>query len=100
MSTNPFQTAPLPIPLTGWNLQAPEVFRPDALARHLDRNQDWLQARPRSSNRIDTSLFPSYALGGMEREEVRASLNAALWDAGYRPSDHSDNPTWSWDAGE
>lgn len=93
---NPFQPVPVPIPLTGWDLHAPEIFQPDALARHLERNRRWLQARPRSANQVESALFPSYSLGGMERDEVRANLNAALYDAGYRPSDTCANPTWSW----
>lgn len=98
---NPFQGAPAPIPASGWNLRAPDLFRRRSLTDHLDRNTGWLQARPRTSNAIEAALFPEYSLSGMEPEEVRALLNAALWDAGYVPDDtDTRNPTWTWTEGE
>lgn len=98
---NPFQAAPAPIPAVGWNLRAADLFSPRSLAEHLDRNAAWLQARPRTSNAIEDALFPEYALNGMEAEEVRALLNAALWDAGYAPNaTDTRNPTWTWTEGE
>jgi hypothetical protein len=96
---NPFQAAPMPVPLEGWNLRAPDIFRERPLADHLGRNAGWLQARPRTSNQIEDALFPSYSLGGMQREEVRAQLNRALWDAGYTPNCEDENPTWTWTEG-
>ena len=99
-STNPFQGAPAPIPLIGWDLRAPDIFRERPLATQLDNNAEWLQARPRTSNAIEAALFPEYALCGMEHEEVRSLLNRALWDAGYVPSStDTDNPTWTWTEG-
>lgn len=97
---NPFQGASAPIPVTGWNLRAPDLFRERPLAEHLDRNAGWLQARPRTSNAIEAALFPEYRLCGMEHEEVRTLMNAALWNAGYAPdSEDTDNPTWTWTEG-
>ena len=99
-STNPYQGLSAPIPLEGWNLRASDIFRERPLATHLNRNAGWLQARPRTSDAIEAALFPEYALGGMEHEEVRSLMNRALWDAGYVPSNKdSDNPTWTWTAG-
>jgi hypothetical protein len=98
---NPFQDAPAPIPLSGWNLRAPDIFGERSLAANLERNAGWLQARPRTSNAIEAALFPEYALCGMAHEEVRSLMNAALWDAGYVPSSTgTGNPTWSWTEGE
>jgi len=99
-SSNPFQGAPLPVPLDGWNLRAPDIFRQRPLADHLERNRGWLEARPRTSNQIDDALFQPYALAGMHFSEVRLLLNHALWDAGYKPSNESENPTWTWTDGE
>lgn len=97
---NPFQTDPMPIPLEGWELRAPDIFRERPLASHLDQNAGWLQARLRTSNQIEAALFPNYSLGGMQPEEVRSLLNHALWDAGYTPSSEWErNPTWTWTEG-
>ncbi len=95
--TNPFQAVPMPVPLWECGLRASEIFRERPLALHLKRNTGWLQALPRTSNQIEAALFPGYALGGMQPEEVRSQLNRALWDAGYTPSsDYASNPTWTW----
>lgn len=98
--TNPFQGTPLPIPLEGWNLRAPDIFRARPLNDHLERNAGWLQARPRTSNQIEAALFPEYSLSGMSSSEVRMILNEALWDAGYKPDFEEENPTWTWTDGE
>jgi len=99
-SMNPFQGASAPIAITGWDLRAPDIFRARPLAAHLECNAGWLQARPRTSNAIEAALFPEYSLCGMEREEVRSLMNAALWDAGYVPSStDTTNPTWNWNEG-
>jgi len=64
---------------------------------HLDLNAEWLQAHPRSSNAIESALLPEYSLSGMEHEDVRSLMNAALWDAGYVPDqEDTDNPHWHW----
>jgi len=97
---NPYQGVPMPVPLDGWNLRAADIFRAAPLASHLSRNAQWLQARPRTSEDIEATLFPEYTLGGMDHEEVRAQLNSALFDAGYEPDDEaSSNPTWFWTEG-
>jgi hypothetical protein len=71
------------------------------MARHLERNAEWLRARPRYSDDIEAALYPDYSLGGMEHDVVRQLLNAALWNAGYSPDDTmSDNPKWSWSEDE
>lgn len=99
-TANPFQGAPAPIPYTGWDLRAPDLFCKHPLAAHLDRNAGWLRARPRTANAIEAALFPQYSLSGMDSEEVRSLLNRALWDAGYVPSStDTGNPTWSWTEG-
>ena len=99
--SNPFQAAPLPIPLEGFGLRAPDVFRERPLAAHISKNAAWLQARPRTSDAIHTALFPDYSLNGMEPEEIRVLLNRALWDAGYKSDNQdSDNPTWRWRGAE
>jgi len=96
MTENPFRPVPMPVPLKGWDLQAPDIFQERALAKQLALNEKWLQARPRTSNQIEAAIYPQYCLNGMERAEVRAQLNRALWDAGYSPSDtDTDNPTWT-----
>ena len=97
---NPYQGVPMPVPLDGWNLRAADIFRAAPLAAHLSRNARWLQARPRTSEDIEATLFPEYTLGGMDHDEVRAQLNCALFDAGYEPDDEaSSNPTWFWTEG-
>ncbi len=97
---NPFECTPMPIPLGEWGLRAPDIFRERPLARHLNRNDGWLQAVPRTSDQIEAALFPEYALGGMLSDEVRSLLNHALWDAGYTPSREGErNPTWTWTEG-
>ncbi|WP_243295103.1 hypothetical protein [Geothrix mesophila] len=98
--TNPYQGVPMPVPLDGWNLRAADIFRAAPLASLLSRNARWLQARPRTSEVIEATLFPEYTLGGMDHDEVRAQLNCALFDAGYEPDDEaSSNPTWFWTEG-
>jgi len=98
---NPFAGAPMPRPLDGWNLRAADIFKERPLASHLGMNAGWLQARSRTSDEIEGTLFPDYSLGGMEHDEVRDQLNHALFDAGYDPSeDETDNPTWSWNEGK
>lgn len=99
-SSNPFEAIPIPIPMDGFGLTAPEIFREKRLASHLDRNASWLQAHPRTSNAIEAALYPEYSLCGMEPEEVRQLLNRALWDAGYTPSNQGKNPVWTWTEGE
>ncbi len=97
---NPFPGLPMPIPLEGWNLRATDIFRERPLAARLDLNAKWLQLRPRTSNAIEYCLFPEYSLCGMEHSEVRHLMNRALWDAGYVPDrEDTDNPTWTWTAG-
>lgn len=98
-SRNPFQGSPMPIPLEGWDLRAPNIFRDRPLADHLNLNAGWLQVRARTSNQVEAALFPSFTLGGMQSDEVRAQLNRSLWDAGYKPSNEGVNPTWSWAEG-
>lgn len=97
---NPFQAAPKPIPLSGWNLRALDIFRERPLADHIDRNAGWLQAHPHTSNAIEAALFPEFSPCGMEPEEIRRLMNRALWDAGYFPDcENTDNPTWTWTEG-
>ena len=87
--------------LDGWKLRAADIFRAAPLASHLSKNARWLQARPRTSEDIETALFPEYALGGMDHYEVRTQMNFALFDAGYDPDDEaSSNPTWFWTEGD
>jgi hypothetical protein len=93
--SNPFQVAPTPIPIKGWNPLASEIFESNALQNHLLRNSRWIKARPRTTKQIHNALFPEYDRCGMDREEIMNTLNAMLWDEGYIPSDNSDNPTWT-----
>ncbi len=60
-STNPFQGAPAPIPLAGWDLRAPDIFRERPLATQLDRNAEWLHARPRSTTQKPPNVQVSRA---------------------------------------
>lgn len=99
-SPNPFQRIPLPVPVEGWDLRAPDIFRPKPLASQIERNAGWLQARHRTTSQIQSALFPQFSLCGMQADEVRSLLNCALWDAGYAPSRSDDsNPTWTWNEG-
>ena len=99
--SNPFKSVPMPFAFGGFGLSASQIFREHSLASHLDRNADWLQGRPRTSNDIEAALYPEYTLSGMEHDEVRSALNRALWDAEYTPSNpKSDNPAWYWLEGE
>jgi len=96
---NPYQKAPVPIPLDGFGLRASEIFNEYTLANHLGKNAEWLQHAPRTSEQIEVALFHEYSLAGMEPEEVRQNLNHAIFDAGYHPvncDSSEDNPTWLW----
>lgn len=96
---NPFHAIPYALPLLEEDLRAVEIFMDGLVHERIHLNSEWLQFSPRSSNQIDGALFPCYALGGMEPEDVRTLLNRAMWDAGYEPSNHGHNPTWTWTEG-
>lgn len=97
---NPFTGIPIPIAMESFGLRAADAFEPRRLARHLEKNSDWLQFRPRSSNEIESALIPEYSLGGMQESEVRQLLNHALWEAGYTPDEDCRNPLWTWTDGK
>jgi len=98
MNTDHNRLKPQPIPLKGFELRARDIFSKRPLTAHLNRNAGWLQALPRSTEAIESTLFPDYKAYRMESEEVLQLLNRALWNMGYTPSSNSDtdNYTWHW----
>jgi hypothetical protein len=93
--SNPFRAIPMPLPLRGLHLTAPEVFTINVLLERIRINRKWLVAQPRTTRQIDAALFPHYEMAGMTRAEVFQQLNAALWEAGFRPDEVREDATWS-----
>lgn len=92
---NPYNFGPVPIPLKGTNLTAPEIFTVEGLSRRIGINHGWLAAHPRTTRQIHCALFPQYEMAGMTRSEVFEQLNAALWEEGFRTDEIEENASWS-----
>ena len=91
------QTMPIPCEPweENWCVSAWDLFTPQVLQMVIDQNARWLQSESRVTKEILSVLFPGYAHEGMRIEERLCRLNNALWDSGYRPSDRTLNPSWT-----
>lgn len=94
-NSNPYKIIPVPLPLYGWRLSAPDIFIIEVLSERIHINRGWLAAQPRTTRQVDSALFPDYEMGGMTRAEVFEQLNAALWEAGFRPDQVKENAEWT-----
>jgi hypothetical protein len=55
----------------------------------------WIRECPRTSNEIEAAFCTDLIIGGVPHHGARAYLHGFLREAGYQPSDGSDNPTWT-----
>jgi len=60
-------------------------------------NDPWLKECPRTSDEIEAAFCADQIIGGVPACEERAYLNGFIRDAGFLPSDDSDNPSWTWE---
>ena len=81
-----------------WSVGAWELFTPQVLQIVIDQNAGWIQSESRVTKEILSVLFPGYAHEGMRIEERLCRLNNALWDSGYRPSNRTLSPSWTFPA--
>ena len=56
----------------------------------------WIQECPRTSEEIEAAFCTDLIIGGVPHSGARAYLHGFLREAGYLPSDDSDNPSWTW----
>lgn len=94
-TNNPYNPGPVPRPLRRTDLTAPDIFTIEVLSERIGINRSWLAAQPRTTRQIDSALFPHYEMAGMTRAEVFEQLNAALWEAGFRPDQVKENAGWT-----
>lgn len=96
---HPFLLHPEPIrcllgededPFDSWVL-----FGEVSLASTISENSNWLQVMSRSSSKVREVLFPHYRAAGMSRDEILQRISRGMFDAGYTPSNHGPNPTWT-----
>lgn len=96
---NPFVLPPEAIPfafggddpLFGiWN-----PFGEGEIAAHIALNSEWLRYTPRSTAKVRKELFPQFRATGMSMDKLLVRISHVLFDAGYTPSNHGPNPTWT-----
>jgi hypothetical protein len=79
-------------------LKGRALFSPTVLAMVITRNASWLQHAPHTTHEIMKKIFPIYDKDGNGEVLYYHSLNIALFEAGYCPSEDSLNPIWSFPA--
>lgn len=96
---NPFVIPPEAIPFSfgedgdlhgAWN-----PFGGGEIAAQIALNSEWLTYAPRSTAKVRKELFPQFQATGMSMDKLLVRISRALFDAGYTPSNHGPNPTWS-----
>ncbi len=99
---NPFPLPPEAIPFAfgdddhlygTWN-----PFGGGEIAAHIALNSEWLQDQSRTTAVVRKELFPQFRATGMSMDKLLVRISRSLFDAGYTPSNHGPNPTWSFQA--
>lgn len=72
-----------------------DLFSAATIADVIEDHWDWLAFLPRSSRTILDAPFGGYRAAGMTKGEILQCISREMYKAGYFPSDHGTNPTWT-----